>query len=181
MSRLGKLPIQLPAGVSASIEKDFIVVRGPKGELKERTHHQVQVVIEGAEIKVSVKDPEEKRERALWGLYWSLINNMVIGVTAGYEKKLEINGVGYRAAAAGNKVVLNVGYSHPVEFELPAGISAQVAGNSITISGIDKQMVGETAAQIRKVRKPEPYKGKGIKYADEVIRRKAGKSAGKGK
>jgi large subunit ribosomal protein L6 len=181
MSRLGKLPIQIPSGVSAFLEKDFFIVRGPKGELRERTHKSVKIAIEGAEIKISVSDPTEKGERSLWGLYWSLLNNMVIGVTAGYDKKLEINGVGYRAAVNGNKLVLNVGYSHQVEFDLPNGISAQVTGNVITLSGIDKQLIGETAAQIRRIRKPEPYKGKGIKYAEEIVRRKAGKSAGKGK
>ncbi len=152
-------------------------MRGPKGELKERMHGSVHVAIEAEEIKVTVKDPEEKRDRALWGLYASLIKNMVAGVTEGFQKKLEI----YRASSSGKQLVLNVGFSHPVEFELPAGIDAAVAGNVITVAGIDKQLVGETAAQIRKIRKPEPYKGKGIKYSDEVIRRKAGKSASKGK
>jgi large subunit ribosomal protein L6 len=181
MSRIGKLPIKIPAGVNASIIGDYISVSGPKGELKEKTVSSVIIVIAEGEIKVSVKNPEEKNDRALWGLYASLIKNMIQGVTAGYEKKLEINGVGYRASASGKKLVLNVGYSHPVEFDLPSGIEASVAGNVITVSGIDKQLVGETAAQIRKIRKPEPYKGKGIKYSGEIIRRKAGKSSSKGK
>lgn len=179
MSRLGKLPIELPDGTQAKIEGDFIIVKGPKGELKERTHELVKIEISEKEIVVSIKDITNKKEKAFWGLYRSLINNMVIGVNDGFEKKLEINGVGYKVALQGKKLILNVGFSHPVDFELPEGISATVEGNLITISGINKQIVGETAAQIRKVKKPEPYKGKGIKYIDEVIRRKAGKAAGK--
>lgn len=180
MSRLGKLPIELPEGTEAKIQDDFIVVKGKKGELKQRLHDAVKVEIKDKVISVSVKHSEIKKERAFWGLYRSLINNMVLGVNEGYEKKLEIVGVGYRVALAGKKLTLNVGYSHPVDFPLSEGIDAQVEGNIITISGIDKQLVGETAAQIRKVRKPEPYKGKGIKYIDEIIRRKEGKAAVKG-
>jgi large subunit ribosomal protein L6 len=181
MSRLGKLPIELPQGTKAALENGMIVVRGPKGELSERTHETVKVDISDSDVRVSVPDPENKRERALWGLYWSLIRNMVKGVNEGYEKKLEINGVGFRAAMSGQALNLNVGFSHPVVFDIPKGISANVAGNVITVQGISKQLVGETAARIRKIKKPEPYKGKGIKYADEVIKRKQGKSAGKGK
>lgn len=180
MSRLGKLPIELVEGVQAKVERDFIVVKGNKGELKEKLHELVKIDINDKEIKVTVAHPENKKERALWGLYRSLINNMAVGVTKGYEKKLEINGVGFKAAVSGNKLTLNVGYSHPVDYDLPQGIIADVEGNIITISGIDKQLVGETAAQIRRIRKPEPYKGKGIKYIDEVIRRKVGKTAVKG-
>ncbi|MCK5061041.1 50S ribosomal protein L6 [Candidatus Parcubacteria bacterium] len=180
MSRLGKLPIELPEGAEAKIQDNFIVVKGKKGELKQELHNLVKVEIKDRIISVSVKRPEVKKERAFWGLYRSLINNMVAGVSEGYEKKLEVIGVGYRVALAGKKIILNVGYSHPVDFPLPKGISAQVEGNAITISGIDKQLVGETAARIRKVRKPEPYKGKGIKYIDEIIRRKEGKAAAKG-
>jgi large subunit ribosomal protein L6 len=180
MSRLGKLPIKLGEGTQAKIEDGFILVKGPKGELKERMHSLVKLEINDKEIKVSVGNPEDKKERALWGLYRSLINNMVVGVERGYEKKLEINGVGFRAAVSGNKLTLNVGYSHPVDYNLPDGISAQVEGNVITISGIDKQLVGEVAAQVRKIKKPEPYKGKGIKYIDETIIRKVGKAAVKG-
>ena len=128
---------------------------------------------------VTVGKPEDKKERALWGLFRALIANMVTGVNEGYEKKLEVKGVGYKVAVAGNKVNLNLGFSHPLEFVLPEGISAVAEGNNLTISGIDKQLVGETAARIRKLRKPEPYKGKGIKYSDEIIRRKAGKTAAK--
>lgn len=120
---------------------------------------------------------EGKQQRALWGLWRSLIKNMVIGVTIGYQKKLEINGIGFKAAVSGNKLTLNVGFSHPVIYELPAGVTAKIEANTIILSGFDKQLVGEVAAQIRKIKKPEPYKGKGIKYSDEVIRRKAGKTA----
>ncbi|MEA1962924.1 MAG: 50S ribosomal protein L6 [Patescibacteria group bacterium] len=180
MSRLGKLPIILTDGIQAKIENNFIIVKGPKGELKQELNDSVKVEILEKEIKVSVKNEKVKKERAFWGLYRSLINNMVQGAATGFEKKLEVNGVGYRIALAGKKLTLNVGYSHPVDFELSEGISGAVEGNVITISGIDKQMVGETAAKIRKIRKPEPYKGKGIKYIDEVIRIKEGKTAGKG-
>lgn len=180
MSRLGKLPIELKSGTQATIDGNFIIVKGPKGELKQELHNMVNVNIEADKIIVTVNDKEDRKQRAFMGLYRSLINNMVMGVEEGFEKKLEINGVGYKAAAQGKKLVVNAGYSHPVEFELPEGISAQVEANVITVFGIDKQLVGETAARIRKIRKPEPYKGKGIKYVDEVIRRKEGKTASKG-
>jgi large subunit ribosomal protein L6 len=177
MSRVGKMPIKLPAGTQAKIENGQVVVKGPKGELKQATHPQVNINIAGEEITVTVKDEENKKQRALWGLYRNLINNMVLGVTAGFSKKLEIKGVGYRAQVSGQKLILNLGFSHQVDFPLPTGISAAVEGNFITISGIDKQLVGELSAQLRRLRLPEPYKGKGIKYDDEVIRRKAGKTA----
>ncbi|MEK7098179.1 MAG: 50S ribosomal protein L6 [Patescibacteria group bacterium] len=180
MSRLGKLPIELPQGTQVKIEGAFIVVKGPKGELKEKTHSSVKFEISEKQVLIDVKDRENKRDRSLWGLYRSLVNNMVLGVNSGYSKKLEINGVGYKANVSGNKLNISAGYSHVVEFPLPAGISAVVEANTITLSGIDKQQVGETAAQIRKIRKPEPYKGKGIKYATETLRRKAGKTAAKG-
>lgn len=180
MSRLGKLPIKLPEGTQAKIENGFIIVKGPKGELKQELHELIKVDIKNKEIEVSVVDSKNKKERAFWGLFRSLINNMAEGVNGGYEKKLEINGVGFKASISGQKLTLNVGYSHPVDYNLSEGVTAQVEGNIITISGIDKQLVGETAAQIRKIKKPEPYKGKGIKYIDEVIRRKAGKTAVKG-
>jgi len=176
MSRLGKIPIKLPNGTSAKVADNFIIVNGPKGELKQALSKLVKVEISGDEIKLSVSNKEAKKEKAFWGLYWSLINNMVTGVVSGYEKKLEMIGVGYRVNLSGN----NVGFSHPVEFVLPPGITGQVEGNIITVSGIDKQLVGETAAQIRKIKKPEPYKGKGIRYVDEIVRRKVGKAAGKG-
>ena len=180
MSRIGKLPIELIEGTQAKIEDGFIVVKGPKGELKQKINSLVNVKIDNNQIIISVDNIKDKNKKALWGLFRSLINNMVIGVTQGFEKKLEINGVGYKASASGSVLTLNVGFSHPVEYNLLDGISASVEKNIITINGIDKQLVGEIAAQIRKVRKPEPYKGKGIKYVDEVIRRKAGKTAAKG-
>ncbi|RLC38779.1 50S ribosomal protein L6 [Candidatus Falkowbacteria bacterium] len=180
MSRLGKLPIKLPAETQAKIEGDFIIVKGPKGELKEKIHKLVNIDIKEEEIIVSVKDAKNKKERALWGLFRSLINNMVQGVNQDFEKKLEVVGVGYRVSLSGKELILNVGYSHPVSITLPEGINAEIEGNIITISGISKQQVGEIAAQIRKVKKPEPYKGKGIKYQDEIIRRKEGKTAAKG-
>lgn len=180
MSRLGKLPIELPEGSSAKLDGTVLSVKGPKGELSQDTLGHVKVEIDDKEIKVSVDDVNNKKQKAMWGLYRSLAQNMVEGVTEGFEKKLEVNGVGYRVALQGKKLVLNVGYSHPVEMEFPEGLAGQVEGNVITISGIDKQAVGEFAAKVRKVRKPEPYKGKGIKYIDEVIRRKEGKTAAKG-
>lgn len=180
MSRLGKLPIELKDGTQAKIENNFIIIKGPKGELKQELHKLVKVELADKEVKVSVKNKENKKEKAFWGLYYSLINNMVIGVNDGFEKKLEINGVGYRVAASGNKLNLNLGFSHPIVFDLPEGVSAQVEGNTIVLKSADKQLVGETAARIRKIRKPEPYKGKGIKYFDEVIIKKEGKTAAKG-
>ncbi len=179
MSRLGKLPIKIPAGTQVSIDKGIVTVKGPKGELKQELHRLVKIENTPEEIVVKVKNENDKEERSLWGLFRALINNMVVGVNSGYEKKLEIKGVGYKVVVAGNKINLSLGFSHPIEFPLPAGISALAEGNSLTISGIDKQLVGELAAQIRKLRKPEPYKGKGIRYSDEVIRRKAGKTAAK--
>jgi large subunit ribosomal protein L6 len=177
MSRVGKSPIIIPANTQVKIESDVIVVKGPKGELKQKLHPQVKVAISDSEVNVTVTDPENRKVRSLWGLFRNLINNMVIGVNSGFEKKLEFKGVGYRAQVNGQKIVLNLGYSHPIEFPLPAGISATSEASFITIFGIDKQLVGEIAAQVRKLRAPEPYKGKGIKYVDEVIRRKAGKTA----
>ncbi|PIT93738.1 50S ribosomal protein L6 [Candidatus Falkowbacteria bacterium CG10_big_fil_rev_8_21_14_0_10_43_11] len=182
MSRIGKLPIKIMPGTEAKLQDNVIIIKGPKGELKQTIHAAVNVDInEGKdgkkEINISVKNESDKKNRALWGLYRVLIDNMVEGVNKGYAKQLEINGVGYRAAAVGNKLTLNLGFSHPVDFSLPAGITATVEKNVITVSGIDKQLVGEVSAQIRRIRKPEPYKGKGIKYATEILRRKAGKTA----
>jgi len=179
MSRLGKLPIKIPTGTQVNLSNSFITVKGPKGELKQELSKKVKVEIKNDEIVLSINDINNKEEKSFWGLFRALINNMVTGVNDGYSKKLEIKGVGYKAAVVGNKLTLNLGFSHPVEFILPEGISALVEGNSITISGIDKQLVGELSAQIRKLRKPEPYKGKGIRYSDEIIRRKAGKAASK--
>ncbi len=180
MSRLGKLPIAVPQGIEVKIDKDYIIIKGTKGELKQKLHPLVKVELVDQEIRVSVKNPEAKNEKSMWGLYRSLINNMVEGLDKGFQKELEVVGVGYRVSLSGKKLTLNVGYSHPVDFTLPDKIDAKVEGNKITVSGIDKQLVGEIAAQIRKVRKPEPYKGKGIKYSDEIIRRKEGKAAVKG-
>lgn len=181
MSRLGKLPIKLGAGVQVSLSDKEMVFKGPKGELKLAANPFVQVKVENQEILVSPKDSAAKEAKAMWGLVWSLVRNSVIGVSEGFEKKLEINGVGYRAAASGSQVKFNLGYSHPIDFDLPKGISAKVEGNTLTLSGCDKALVGETAAQVRRLRPPEPYKGKGIKYSGEAIRRKAGKAASKGK
>lgn len=181
MSRLGKLPIKLPSGTTVSADAREMVFKGPKGELRLAIHPLISVKVENNEIIVAPHDRDAKNASAFWGLMWSLINNSVTGVSAGFVKKLEINGVGYRAAVSGNKLNMNLGFSHPIEFKLPAGITAAVEGNTISLQGVDKALVGETAAQIRKIRKPEPYKGKGIKYSDELIRRKAGKAAAKGK
>ncbi len=179
MSRLGKLPIILGENTQAKIENGFVIVKGPKGELKERENKLVDLQINDKKIIVSVKNPNSKKEKAFWGLMRSLIQNMVTGVEEGFSKQLEINGVGYKASVAGKKVTLNVGFSHPVEYDLPEGITVTVEKNVITIAGISKQSVGEVAAQLRKVKKPEPYKGKGIKYIDEIIRRKESKTATK--
>lgn len=180
MSRVGKKPIIIPDGVTVTISDSDIAVKGPKGTLTQSLHSLIKIEEKDNTVKVVVADSTDKRSPAFWGLYRSLINNMVVGVTEGFSKKLEVNGVGYTANMSGRKLVLKVGYSHPVEFNLPEGINGEVDKNVITITGIDKQLVGEVAANIRKVRKPEPYKGKGIKYVDEVIRRKVGKTAGKG-
>lgn len=181
MSRLGKLPIVLAKGVTAVEANGVLTVKGPKGELKQAINGLANLKIAEDGIMVSVNNPENKKERAMWGLFYSLIKNMVIGVTVGYEKKLEIQGVGYKVAMAGKNLNLSLGFSHPVVFEIPAGIEASVEGNNaILLKGIDKQLVGEMAAQIRRLKKPEPYKGKGIRYAGEIVRRKAGKTAAKG-
>ncbi|MEK7203143.1 MAG: 50S ribosomal protein L6 [Patescibacteria group bacterium] len=179
MSRIGKMPIELLTGTQIKIENNFVIVNGPKGELREKIHPLIDVAITDKEIKVSPKG-EGKQQRALWGLFRSLIKNMVVGVNEGYQKKLEINGVGYRVAVSENKLTLNLGFSHQIIYKLPVGIEAKVEANTITISGINKYLVGETSAQIRKIRPPEPYKGKGIKYSGEIIRRKTGKTASKG-
>ncbi|MEI6378667.1 MAG: 50S ribosomal protein L6 [Candidatus Falkowbacteria bacterium] len=179
MSRLGKLPIVIPAGVQAVIKGDYIFVKGPKGELKQKLHSLIDVVIGETEIIVKPSAVQARNSSAFWGLYGSLIRNMVEGVSKGFEKKLELNGVGYKVAGGGAKLTFALGFSHPVEFAMPDGITSAVEGKFITISGADKQQVGEIAAQVRGLKKPEPYKGKGIKYVDEVIRRKAGKTAAK--
>ena len=177
MSRIGKLPIEIPAGVDVTIaENNVVTVKGPLGTLSENLPEEMDIAIE--ENKVVVKRPNDlKRMKSLHGLTRTLIANMVTGVTKGFQKVLEINGVGYRAQKQGKKLVLSLGYSHPVEMEDPEGIESVLDGqNKITIKGISKQKVGQYAAEIRDKRRPEPYKGKGIKYADEVIRRKVGKT-----
>jgi large subunit ribosomal protein L6 len=177
MSRIGNKPLEIPSGVQVDVSDELIKVKGPKGELQQAGHSHVHVNIEGSTLTVTVKDETDKKDRSLWGLYRRLIENMVEGVTKGFEKKLEINGVGYRASVNGNILKVDAGYSHDVDFPIPEGIQMSVEKNVISVAGIDKQLVGETAAQIRKIRKPEPYLGKGIKYVDEVIIRKAGKTA----
>ena len=178
MSRIGKQPIEIPEGIEVNIDdKNVVTVKGSKGELQEKIHSNVSIEKKDKEVIVSIEDISDKKQKSLWGLSRTLISNMIEGLIKGYEKKLEVNGVGYRVALAGKKLTLNVGYSNPVDFELPEGVNGAVEGNVITISGINKQAVGQAAARIRKIRKPEPYKGKGIKYIDEVIRRKAGKAA----
>ncbi len=177
MSRIGKQIIAIPSGVECTIAASEVKVKGPKGTLSERLHPNVTITKDDAGLHVAVKNEEKKSDRALWGLYASLLQNMVDGVTKGFERKLELNGVGYKVAAAGKGLKLDVGYSHSVQFDLPEGVAASVEKNVITLTSASKQLVGQVASNIRKIRKPEPYKGKGIKYAEEVIRRKAGKTA----
>jgi large subunit ribosomal protein L6 len=180
MSRIGKMPIPVPKSVTVDVTDGSVRVKGPKGELARQVPRQISVVRDDAELRVE-RSSDEPAQRSLHGLTRSLIANMVTGVTDGYTRRLEVNGVGYRAAVSSGNLVLQVGYSHPVLVSAPPGISFTVAANAITVSGADKELVGETAAQIRRVRPPEPYKGKGIKYAEEVIRRKAGKAGAKKK
>ena len=179
MSRIGKMPIAIPAGVTVDVaENNTITVKGPKGTLTRVLSPEMEIKVEGAEVVVN-RPNDLKRSKSLHGLTRTLINNMVVGVTQGYEKALEINGVGYKAAKEGKKLVLSLGYSHPVNMMDPEGIESSVDNNKIIIKGIDKEKVGQYAAEIRDKRRPEPYKGKGIKYSDEVIRRKAGKTGKK--
>ena len=179
MSRIGKMPIAVPAGVTVDIaENNKVTVKGPKGELSRALAPEMEIKMDGDTITVS-RPNDLKRNRALHGLTRTLLNNMIIGVTDGYTKTLEVNGVGYRAAKQGKKLVLNLGYSHPVEMEDPEGLETKVEENKIIVSGIDKEKVGQYAAEIRSTRTPEPYKGKGIKYDYEVIRRKVGKTGKK--
>lgn len=175
MSRVGKQPIAIPAGVTITVDKDFISVAGPKGNLKQFTIPGITVKQDGDQVVVSRPD-DEAENRSRHGLMRSLVNNMVQGVSQGFEKKLELNGVGYRVALAGSDLKFNIGFSHEVTYKLPEGVTAKVEQNIITISGIDKQQVGQAAAEIRSLKKPEPYKGKGIKYVGERIIRKSGKS-----
>ncbi len=176
MSRIGFAPIQVPAGVQVAVEDSVVSVKGPKGELSHRVVGELEVAQQDSTLEVR-RTSEEKYHRSLHGLTRTLINNMIVGVTTGFRKDLEMAGVGYRAALEGKTLVLSVGYSHPVRVQPPDGITFVVESPTrLSVQGIDKQVVGEQAAKIRAVRKPEPYKGKGIKYANEVIRRKAGKA-----
>ena len=184
MSRIGKKPVIIPSGVkveksreagSGSAGKETLTVTGPKGTLTLDIHPKVIVAVTDKEVTVDVAGKENKREKALWGLFRSLIQNMVDGVTKGFEKKLEVIGVGFKVAMSPGKLVLNLGFSHPVEVLIPKELTVAVDKNNISISGASKQLVGQFAAEIRELKKPEPYKGKGIKYSDEVVRRKAGK------
>ena len=187
MSRIGKKPVVLANGVEASIKDTVLTIKGPKGQLSLNIHPDVKVEVSGSEVVVSVPEPEKKKQRALWGLFRALVENLVVGVTRGYSKELDVIGVGFKAEVQGKKLVLALGFSHPINFELPEGIEAKSEKNparigtqqyqtTITLTGIDKQLLGQTAANIRALKKPEPYKGKGIKYSDEVIIRKAGKT-----
>ena len=180
MSRIGRMPIAVPAGVTVDIaENNHVTVKGPKGTLERTLPTEMEIKKEGDEIIVT-RPNDLKKMKSLHGLTRTLINNMVIGVTDGYTKELEVNGVGYRAQKSGKVLTLHLGYSHPVEMEDPEGIETVLDGqNKITVKGIDKEKVGQFAAEIRDKRRPEPYKGKGIKYADEVIRRKVGKTGKK--
>jgi large subunit ribosomal protein L6 len=175
MSRVGKQPITVPSGVTITVDEDFITVNGPKGSLKQFTMPGVKVSQSEGTLSIE-RENDERQNRSRHGLMRSLVNNMVMGVTEGFSKKLEINGVGYRVQQQGSDLKLNLGFSHDVMYKIPAGITAAVEQNIITISGNDKQQVGQVAAEIRALKKPEPYKGKGIKYADERIIRKSGKS-----
>ena len=179
MSRVGKKPISIPEKVNVSLQDRLITVKGSKGSLSRTIHDDVDLKVDGSLIQVLIKS-EDRKSRALQGLTRSLVDNMVTGVSSGFERVLEISGIGYRAEVKGQALVLNLGYSNPVSFELPEGISASVDRNTvIKLAGIDKEKLGQTAASIRKLRPPEPYKGKGIKYAEERIIRKAGKTGTK--
>lgn len=180
MSRIGNKAITLPAGVTVDVQaRNFVNVKGPKGELSFQFNSELEIATEGSECVVK-RPNDTKTMKMMHGTTRALLHNMVVGVSDGFKKVLEINGVGYRAALQGNKVVVSAGYSHPVELEIPKGLKVELPKNTqIIISGIDKQLVGQFAAEIREVRKPEPYKGKGIKYSDEHIRRKEDKTAKK--
>ena len=175
MSRIGKKPIIVPEKTEVKVENNKVMVKGPKGQLEQLLPSKVIVEVNNQDVLVKVENENIKEQKALWGLFRSLINNMVDGVVNGFSKQLEINGIGFKAVVSGKNLLLNVGFSHQVEYLIPEGIDISIEKNLITISGIDKQKVGQVAAEIRAIKKPEPYKGKGIKYIDEVIRRKAGK------
>jgi large subunit ribosomal protein L6 len=175
MSRIGKLPVELPSGVTITVDDDFITVNGSKGTLKQFTMPGISVGQQDSQVIVS-RENDEAANRARHGLMRSLVNNMIVGVSQGFEKKLEINGVGYRVAMQGADLKFNLGFSHDVIYKMPQGVQVAIEQNVVTVSGIDKQQVGQVAAEIRALKKPEPYKGKGIKYQNERIIRKSGKS-----
>ncbi len=180
MSRIGRMPVAIPKGVEVKKDGDFVRVKGPKGELASRIPSGLSVAVEGGEVRIG-RSSDEPQQRAFHGLLRSLVANSVEGVTKGFSKELEIVGVGYKAEVKGKSVMFSLGYSHPVDFPIPEGISVQldVKAGRLTVSGADRQKVGQTAAQMRKLRLPDPYKAKGVKYVDEVIRRKVGKAGGK--
>jgi large subunit ribosomal protein L6 len=176
MSRVGKKPIMVPKGVEVTFDGTMLWVKGPKGELRREIHPRVRLDIDGSQILVTNAD-NSKESRSLYGLFRSLIANMVLGVTEGFKKSLEVIGVGYRVERSGNQLVFHLGYSHPIAYNIPTGIDAQIdQRNRVVLSGVDKELLGSTAAKIRSFRTPEPYKGKGVKYFEERIRRKAGKT-----
>ena len=177
MSRIGKQLIKIPSDVNVSLKDGMIVVKGPKGELKRVLNKLVTLNIQDNVVTVDVQNKEDKKERSLWGTFAAHIKNMIKGVTQGFKKQLEINGVGYRVALQGADLKLEVGFSNPVVYKMPKEVKAAVEKNLITLESVDKEMLGRVAAEIRVIRKPEPYKGKGIKYVEETIRRKAGKAA----
>lgn len=180
MSRIGKVPVNIPDKVEVKIENGFVTVKGAKGTLSHQLNSNVVIMLEGKSIIVSPKD-DSADARSQWGTARTLLNNMVTGVSAGFVKSLEFNGVGYKAAVNGSILNLSLGYSHTIDFPLPSGITAKVSKNQIDIEGSNKELVGQVAAKVRSFREPEPYKGKGVKYLDEKIIRKAGKAGGKGK
>ena len=175
MSRIGKMPIIIPNDVKVDLNDEIITVKGPKGKLEREIHPKVNVKVDKDQIVISVND-ETKESKAFHGLFRALIANMVTGVSKGFDRVLEVVGVGYRAELSGKTATFHLGYSHPIVYDLPDGIEAKIEKTRITLSGIDKEVLGRTAAKIRSFRKPEPYKGKGIRYADEVVKRKAGKT-----
>jgi len=179
MSRIGKQLITIPAGVTIEVKDGIAHVKGPKGQLERRLASGISIKLENNTVQVDVVDKESKATRSLWGTFGAHMKNMVKGVTEGFKRDLEINGVGYRVAMQGKDLKFEIGFSHPVVFNMPQGVEAKVDKNLITLTGADKELLGATAAEIRGLKKPEPYKGKGIKYIDEVIRRKAGKTAAK--
>ncbi len=181
MSRIGKLPVTVPNGVNVNVEGDEVAVKGPKGELRQRVLSHVTVAVEDGKVVIT-RNGEAKEHRAAHGLTRTIVNNMVEGVSKGFRKSLEIQGVGYRASKSGEKINLTLGYSHPVSYDPPKGIALSVEGtNKIHVEGIDKQQVGQVAAEIRNLRPPEPYKGKGVRYEGEVVRKKLGKAGKAGK